>query len=189
MSNDAPNPFSSPAPSYGLAQPGHDKRQSGLGYVRQIPILAIMTIVQGVLLALVALLCTGYGIFFAFFFEGILAEAERAQMQAGAVPAPNPADPPLEIIGAIAIGIGVFILIISVLHFVAGIRALKYRGRRFIIVTWFLGLIASLTMYCAPTSIGLAIWGLIVFFNPAVKSAFDMVENGMDKKEVERQFY
>lgn len=181
MSNDAQNPFSSPAPSYGLAQPGHDKRQPGLGYVRQIPILGIVTIVQGVLLALMALICTGYGIFFAFFFEEIIPEADRAQMQAGA--------PPLEIIGAIAIGIGVFIFIISALNFIAGIRALRYRGRRFIIVTWFLGLIASLTMYCAPTSIGLAIWGLIVFFNPAVKSAFDMVENGMDKKEVERQFY
>ena len=97
--------------------------------------------------------------------------------------------PVFEIFGAVFIGMAVFVLVISVLHFFAGFRALKYRGRSFIMVTWFLGLFASFTMYCAPTSIGLAIWGLIVFFNPATKSAFKMVENGMDKREVERQFY
>ena len=112
----------------------------------------------------------------------MMPEAERAKMQAESGPV-------FEIFGAVFIGMAVFVLVISVLHFIAGFRGLKYRGRSFIMVTWFLGLFGSFTMYCAPTSIGLAIWGLIVFFNPAVKSAFDMVENGMDKREVERQFY
>ena len=141
-----------------------------------------MTIVQGALLFLMALACAGYALFFSIFFQQILPEAERAKMQAEV-------GPTFAMIGAIGIGIGVFILAISILHIIAGMRGLNYRGRVFIIVTWFLGLIASFTGYCAPTSIGLAIWGLIVFFNPAVKSAFKMVEDGMDKREVERQFY
>ena len=130
---------------------------------------------------MMALACAAYGIFFAY-MPTMMPEAERAKMQAEA-------GPMFEIIAAIGIGLGVFVLLISAMHFIAGIRALKYRGRGFMMVTWFLGLFASITMYCAPTSIGLAIWGLIVFFNPAVKTAFKMVEDGIDKKEVERQFY
>ena len=128
-----------------------------------------------------ALVCLGYGIFFAF-LPGIVPEAERAQMQAesGAM---------FTIFSAVLIGLGVFALAVAILHIVAGIRVLKYRGRGLIIVTWLLGLLASITIYCAPTSIGLAIWGLIVFLNPAVKTAFKMVEDGMEKREVERQFY
>ena len=101
-------------------------------------------------------------------------EAEQAKMQAES-------GPMLEIISAIAIGFGAFVLVIGILHIVAGIRVLKYRGRGMIMATWLLGLLASITIYCAPTSIGLAIWGLIVFLNPAVKTAFKMVEDGMEK--------
>ena len=87
-----------------------------------------MTIIQGVLLLLMALACAGYGVFFAFFFDVMLAEAERAQMQAGADPASNL---PFQMLGTIGIGIGVFVFVISVLHFIAGIRALNYRGQGF----------------------------------------------------------
>ena len=189
MSEDPKNPFSAPTPSNAPVLPNHEhghnhnhgQRQPGLGYVRQIPILAIITIVQGALLLLAAFGCAAYGMFFAY-MPTMMPEAERARMQAEA-------GPMFEIIGAVAIGLAVLVLVISLLHFIAGFRALKYRGRSFIMVTWFLGLFGSFTMYCAPTSIGLGIWGLIVFFNPATKSAFKMVENGMDKREVERQFY
>ena len=187
MSEDPKNPFSAPTPSNTPVLPnhnhghGHGQRQPGLGYVRQIPILAIVTIVQGALLLLAAFGCAAYGMFFAY-MPTMMPEAERARMRAESGPV-------FEIVGSVIIGLAVLVLVISLLHFIAGFRALKYRGRSFIMVTWFLGLFGSFTMYCAPTSIGLAIWGLIVFFNPAVKSAFDMVENGMDKREVERQFY
>ena len=180
MSDDSQNPYATPSP-YAGDHSGQDQRQPGLGYVRQIPILAIFTIVQGALLTLMALVCLGYGIFFAF-LPGIVPEAERAQMQAesGAM---------FTIVSAALIGLGVFVLAVAILHIVAGIRVLKYRGRGMIMATWLLGLLASITIYCAPTSIGLAIWGLIVFLNPAVKTAFKMVEDGMEKREVERQFY
>ncbi len=180
MSDDSQNPYATPSP-YAGDHSDQDQRQPGLGYIRQIPILAIFTIVQGALLTLMALFCIGYGIFFAFLPE-MMPEAEQAKMQAES-------GPMLEIISAIAIGFGVFVLAIGILHIVAGIRVLKYRGRGMIMATWLLGLLASITIYCAPTSIGLAIWGLIVFLNPAVKTAFKMVEDGMEKREVERQFY
>ena len=182
MSDDSQNPYAAQRPLYATAQPNRDQQRPGLGYVRQIPILAIITIVQGALLSLMALLLAGYGVFFGFFFQEMMPEAERARMQAESGPV-------FEVVTVVLIGAGVFFFVLTVMHIIAGIRVLQYRGRGFIILTWFLGLLASLTFYCAPTSVGLAIWGLVVFFNPAVKSAFKMVEDGMDKREVERQFY
>lgn len=107
MSDDSQNPYATPSP-YAGDHSGQDQRQPGLGYVRQIPILAIFTIVQGALLTLMALFCIGYGIFFAF-LPGIVPEAERAQMQAesGAM---------FTIVSAALIGLGVFVLAVAILH-------------------------------------------------------------------------
>ena len=140
MSDDSQNPYATPSP-YAGDHSGQDQRQPGLGYIRQIPILAIFTIVQGALLTLMALFCIGYGIFFAFLPE-MMPEAEQAKMQAES-------GPMLEIISAIAIGFGVFVLAIGILHIVAGIRVLKYRGRGMIMATWLLGLLCLL--YTSPS--------------------------------------
>ena len=140
-----------------------------------------MTIVQGALLTLVGLVCCGYGIFFTVMPE-MMPPEERARMQAEA-------QGMLEIVGGVTIAFGVIILIIAIMHIIAGIRTLKYRGRIFTIVTWLLGLLVSITCYCGPTCVGLAIWGLIVFLNPAVATAFKMAETGMNSREIEDQFY
>ena len=179
------NPYAAPGqsnptpPNFGRRPPEHGR--PGRGYVGQIPILAIMTIVQGALLIMMGVACIGYGIFIAKMPEFMPPE-ERARMQADTSGS-------LEIISAVGIGLGILILIIAVMHFIAGIRNLSYRGRIFTVVTWLLGLLASITCYCGPTSVGLAIWGMIVFLNPAVASAFKMAEEGMNKKDIPSQFY
>lgn len=169
------NPFAAPTQSPSFPQ-GHGKRQPGRGYVRQIPILATMTIVQGALLLVMGIFCAGYGIVIV------------TMMRTGNMPMP-PDAPPMEIVSIGLIGVGILVLIIAIMHIIAGIRNLKYRGRGFTMVTWMLGLLASCTCYCAPTSVGLAIWGLIVFLNPAVVLAFKMAETGMTSREIEDQFY
>ncbi len=184
MSNDHQNPFAAPPgrpPQYPMAITNTGGRKPGAGYVKQIPILAVMTIVQGVLLLLMAGGCIAYGCLF-MFMPAMMPPEEQARMQAQAGPV-------FEIAGWIFIGIGIFVLLVSILHFVAGFRSLRYRGRTFMIVTWFLGLLASFTIYCAPTCIGLAIWGMIVFFNPATAQAFKMVDEGVDAKEIQHHFY
>ena len=174
------NPYAAPSqmnpipPNYGRRPAGYG--QPGRGYVRQIPILAIMTIVQGALLSLMGIAFIGYGVFLP-----VMLNSNGANFQ--------PNGPPIEIILVALIGIGVLILIIAALHIIGGIRNLKYRGRVFTIVAWTLGLIPALTCYCGPTSVGLAIWGLIVYLNPAVASAFKMGETGMGSREIEDQFY
>ena len=179
------NPFAAPKPS-GPSPPNFGGRppeyaQPGLGYVRQIPILAVMTIVQGALLSVAALVATGYAIFFAVMPQ-MVPPNERAGMQ------------PEAEVTLFWISIGTFVvaavfLAIAVLHIIAGIRNLKYRGRTLTITAWSLGLLTAITCYCGPTSVGLAIWGLIVFLNPAVASAFNMAESGMSTREIDNQFY
>ena len=144
--------------------------------MRQIPILGIMTIVQGALILMMGIAVIGYGIFFA-----VILQMDNANMP--------PNGPPVAIIAAVGIGVGLLLLTIAALHIIGGIRNLKYRGRNLTIIAWVLGLLASFTCYCAPTSVGLAIWGLIVFLNPATASAFKMGEKGMGSREIENQFY
>ena len=174
------NPYAAPTPSappsYGSRRPGGEP---GRGYVRQIPILGIMTIVQGALLTLMGLAGVGYGILFA-----VLLNSDRPNMPPG-----GHDGPPLAVFSAVGFIGGTLILTIAIMQIIAGIRTLKYRGRTFTIVTWIVGLLASLTCYCAPTSMGLAIWGLIVFMNPAVVKAFKMAESGMKQREIEDQYY
>ena len=69
-----------------------------------------------------------------------------------------------------AMGLGGFIP--GLLHLVAGIRNLRYKGRTLGIVALGFGLAATMTCYCAPTSIALTVYGLIVYLNPAVAQVF-----------------
>ena len=175
----APNPSDSPSPNFSTRQPQHG--QPGRGYVNQIPILAIMTIVQGVLLLMMGVGCIGYGFLIGNMPE-MMPPEDRARLQAETAGT-------FEVISVVAFVMGAIILVISIMHFIAGIRNLRYQGRIFTVVTWLLGLLASFTCYCGPTSVGLAIWGMIVFLNPAVASAFKMAEEGMDRKEIPNQFF
>ena len=86
---------------------------------------------------------------------------------------------------------GVFaggILILSIMHFVAAYLGFKYRRRVFGIVSMIVGLGAMLTCYCAPTAIGLAVYGMIIYFNPAFAQAFAMGNAGMSKQDIMAKF-
>ena len=78
--------------------------------------------------------------------------------------------------------------ILSFMHFLAAYFGFNYKHRVFGIATMILGLTTVFTFYCAPTSIGLAVYGLIIYFNPAVVKAFQLRKAGMDKQEMLAQF-
>jgi len=46
-----------------------------------------------------------------------------------------------------------------------------------------------LSCYCAPTSIALFVYGLIVYLNSDVATAFEMAEQGVSPKEIKATFY
>jgi len=83
---------------------------------------------------------------------------------------------------------GVLSIVAGVLNIVGGIRALKYRGRGLVLTALFFNVLPIFTIYCAPTSLGLLIYGLIVMFNRDVAAAFAMGDSGMAPLEIRARF-
>jgi hypothetical protein len=75
------------------------------------------------------------------------------------------------------------------MHFMAAYFGFKYKYRVFGIVTMIAGLGAMLTCYCAPTAIGLGVYGMIIYFNPAVAKAFALAKSGMKKDQILANFH
>jgi hypothetical protein len=75
-----------------------------------------------------------------------------------------------------------------VLNIVAGARSLRFRGRGLALTALFLNIIPMFTFYCAPTSLAVMIYGLIVFFNGEVAQAFRLAGEGVPAEEIRRGF-
>ena len=79
-------------------------------------------------------------------------------------------------------------MIAGLLRLYAGIQNFRFRGRTLGIISFSVGLFSMLGCYCAPTSIGVFVYGLIVYLNPAVKAAFEMGEQGMNGDQILASF-
>src|SRR5205823_5880308 len=66
----------------------------------------------------------------------------------------------------------------GLLRIVAGLFNIRYRRRGLGIAALAVGLVTMMTAYCAPTAIGLAVYGLIVYLNEPVVLAFQMGDSG-----------
>ncbi|HYT91160.1 MAG TPA: hypothetical protein VEL76_20775 [Gemmataceae bacterium] len=146
---------------------------------RQVPIVAILMIVQGALEGLAGALF----LVAAFVVPPLLEEAARQQ------PAGLPMLPETfkQFAMAIYLALGAVALVAAPLRIVAGIRNLSYRGRGLGLTALFVGGLSMLTCYCAPTSLGLMIYGLIVYFNEETAWAFRLGEQGMSTEEVKKR--
>jgi hypothetical protein len=69
--------------------------------------------------------------------------------------------------------IALIALVVGPLQVWAGISALRRTRRTLIFVALAGGLTALITVYCAPTALALAIWGLILLSRDDVKRAFE----------------
>ncbi len=85
-------------------------------------------------------------------------------------------------------GWGGLSLLLAIAQIVAGALNFGFRGRMLGITTLLLGIASALTCYCAFTGIPLTIYGLIIYFNPAVAEAFRLRKSGLSKQEVLAQF-
>ena len=83
---------------------------------------------------------------------------------------------------------GLAFFVTGVLGIWAGIRMIKFRGRKLGFVALSVGLLSFFGCYCLPTAIGLFIYGLIVLLNPSVKRAFEMGEEGYTANEIQNHF-
>lgn len=137
--------------------------------VRQVQVVAILMIVNGALISLMGLYlaCMGPFMFFVTTTGG---------------PASRPAT--IMVMSSIYLALGLLVLTAAALNITAGIRSLKYRGRTLALVALFCNLVPMFTCYCIPTSLGLMIYGLIVFFHHEVADAFARVADGLPPERV-----
>ena len=170
------NPYSSP--NYSQAPPQYQAPQPmgpNIGMGNQVRVLSIMLIIHGVLLILTGLLYLGM-----IAFATVMIQNDP-QFQNG--PKEMQAAMPW-ILGALYGSMGLAGLIPGVVQLFAGIRNLKFRKRGLGLTAFILGFIACATCYCGPTSIGLGIWGLIVYLNPGTKMAFVKGEQGYSSEDI-----
>lgn len=163
------NPYQPPAydPKYFADAPYAPPTPSGFGWVSQVRIVAILNIVQGALELPMGLIMVGAAIFMPYFFASEKA-AGRGGMPAG-----------MEwVIPVVYSTIGIPILLSGGLRIYAGVQNFRFRSRILGIVSFALGLVSMMGCYCAPTSIAVLVYGLIVYLNPAVVAAFEMGKQG-----------
>lgn len=142
--------------------------------VNQVPVVAILMIIQGVLESLTGLVLAAMG-------PLMFSVLSNVQPQPGVQP------PPKEMAGVLSgvyLVMGIGILALGVLRIVAGVRNLKYRGRILGIVAMSAGLLTSFTCWCLPTSLGILIYGLIVYLNSDVVRAFEMGDRGLSADQI-----
>lgn len=161
--------------------PGSDLNQPRRGMVNQVRVVAILNAFQGLLELLMALLYGGMGVMFGVFL--------REEMRQGPGPAGGP-DP--EMMANIFTGLFAFMavgmVVIAILRIVAGVRNYFFQNRILGIVSVCLGLVTSMTVYCAPTSIAVAVYALVVLFNREVIEAFEMRSKGATPDDVTQTF-
>ncbi len=145
----------------------------------QVPVVAILMIVNGAIVSLMGL------------FYVIMGPAMFALMSFGPrapnQPAANSADTAImTVMSGFYVVIGLLVLACGILNIVAGIRCLNYRGRTLAMIALFSNLAPMFTCYCMPTSLGLMIYGLIVMFQSDVAYAFAQVARGVPPEHFKR---
>jgi hypothetical protein len=145
----------------------------------QVPIVGVLMIVNGSMTILMGLVLAAMGplIYTLVKMDG----AQRNGMGPGD-------EGVLTVMSAVYLILGLVVLASGILNVFGGIRARNYRSRTVVLVALFANMISIFTCYCAPTSIGMMIYGLIVIFQPDVARAFELGQQGISPDEIRREF-
>ena len=164
-----PGGYPPPPGGYQGGYPPLPPRRSG--YVPQVTVVSILMIVQGSLVTLVGLFLLIMGpAMFSLNASNHRAGAEQERF--------------ISILGGFYILFGGLLVGVGGLNIAAGIKNLKYRSRTLGITALSLGALAMFSCYCAPTAIGLMIYGLIIYLNQDVSRAFEMGEQGASTDQI-----
>ena len=79
---------------------------------------------------------------------------------------------------------GLTIFVAAVLRIWSGIAGFKFKRRKMAIVASVLGITSALTTLCSIFSIGMLIYGLIIYLNRDVRRAYEMAEQGMTPDQI-----
>ncbi len=165
MSSGDPNPYKSPDFKDLPVQSGGSTLSSSI--IVQQRVVSCLMIVHGLLCCIVG----GFLIVAAVVFPSMV--AAQMQRQGGAQP------PNMEMLLQVLYGtMGAAALIPGILQVIAGIQNFRLKNRVFGLVALGLGAFSVLTFYCAPTSIALLIYGLVIGLHDTTKRAYELAEEG-----------
>lgn len=161
------NPVQQPAGyAPGAPQPNNDGTM-----VWQVRLVAIFQIILGCIEMLAGLGCASL-----LFFMQIAGEMDNE-------------DPEFIWVAMIIYGVIATVLLgLGALRLLSGLGCLSFKGRTLTFISLGAGLLSSLTCYCAPFSIGVGVYGLVVMLHPAVAQAFKMRAEGMSPDEIRSHF-
>ena len=154
------NPYSDNDPQSPYAFQSQAPIGSSDGYIKQIPVVGILNLVQASLELMMCIMVISIAPFI-----GTMQNDPQFQN--------IPNAPPMEWIAIGSFIFGAVVGVIATLRLVAGIMILKKRGRVFSIVVSVLGLASVFTCYCSITSIALCVYSLVVLIQPSVIEEFD----------------
>jgi hypothetical protein len=167
------NPYQSPQPLSGeLASSAQ-----GGGLAGQIPVVAILLMVQGGLEVLMAGLYLVSGGAVAF----VAANQGFDQMK-GNPPLSPQAFGWLMVVTYAVLAIAAFA--VAALKIFAGWRNYSFRGRIWGMAALVSGMASVVTCYCFPTALLLMIYGLIVYLNPQSAWAFELGDRGQPRDQI-----
>src|ERR1051326_4700476 len=172
------NPYQTPAfdAKQFQDQPGYmPAAAANFGWVSQVRTFAILNIVQGVLEVPLGVFLTGLATMFP-----VLIKMDQAKNANGAQDEPGM----IWMVSGIYFVIGIPVLVCGILRIVAGVKNYRFRGRTLSLISIIAGAASVMTCYCAPTSLGLLVYGLTLHLNPAVKMAFEMGRQGKTADQI-----
>lgn len=170
---DLDNPYVSPAADEPNPS-GHDINVDPrtIGKARLVPTVAILMIVHGVLMFLAGCCLIGM---IAFVTPQI---AQQIELQQKMQRQQNPNTPQLDqgttakvltaVYGAMAAGL----FVVGAVNVIAGLLNYQYRQRVFGVISLVLSMGSILFCWCVPLSIGLLIFGMIIYLSPEADQAF-----------------
>lgn len=170
------NPFAPPRVPAGMPDP-FAAPVHGRGLVGHVMPVAILMIIQGGLEIFMGIVYLGISLF----VPAMIRELPAGQ----GMPPPESLQSILFIVYGLMGGGGI---VAGLLHVTAGIFGLRFRRRVLGVVALIVGLASLSTVYCAPTTIALAIYGLITYCNSAVVAAFALGDAGMPAAGIRARF-
>lgn len=151
--------------------------------VPQVSVIGTLMIINGVLCIIYGIVLMALGPFMQQFFEMQGAQAPpQAQQQMQQM------QQMIHVFTVVNIVLGAASALAGVMNIAGGIAAMRFRGRTFVIIALFFNIAALSTCYCAPTSLGLMIWGLIAMFQKDVADAFTLGASGLSAGEIKDRF-
>jgi hypothetical protein len=179
------NPYQPPEwePKYFQDQPPMPTERQNSGMVGQVRIISILMIAEGALDFLAGAFYCAMGIGLPLFMQ--TAARNDPNFRRGGQGDPETF---FWFLLGIYVAMGLPGMIGGVLRIWAGIRNYQFKSRTLGLVALILGVGSAATCYCAPTSIALTVYGLVVYLNREVMMAFEMGRNGRSSEQILETF-